>query len=101
MASSSERTPGETSTGTSKRTACGSGTRARRFHLHRTEDASGVSGTGCVAEGVVFTNGWVALTWLSDLPSVAFFPSVESLEAIHGHGGKTRLVYRDRASPGG
>jgi hypothetical protein len=65
----------------------------RAFYLERREDPSGVSGTGRVAEGVVFSNGWVALVWLSACPSLAFYPSIENVEAIHGHGGKTRLIF--------
>jgi hypothetical protein len=66
----------------------------RTFHLLRLEDESGVSGTGCVAEGAVFSNGWVALMWVSETPSVAFYQSIEAVEAVHGHGGKTRLVFQ-------
>jgi hypothetical protein len=62
------------------------------FHLLRLDDVSGVSGTGRVAEGVVFSNGLVAVAWLSDHPSVAVYPSVAAVEAIHGHGGRTVLV---------
>src|SRR5205085_3748143 len=40
--------------------------RVATFHLLRYEDESGVSGTGWVAEGAVFSNGWVALTWLGE-----------------------------------
>jgi hypothetical protein len=65
----------------------------RAFYLERLEDPSGVSGTGRVAEGVVFSNGWVALVWLSASPSLVFYPSLENVEAIHGHGGMTRLVF--------
>ena len=36
------------------------------FYLNRLIDKSGVSGTGVVAEGVVFTNGKCVLTWLSE-----------------------------------
>ncbi len=35
----------------------------KQFHLVRTEDESGVSGTGYVAEGVIFSNGWCVLRW--------------------------------------
>jgi len=63
------------------------------FHLLRLEDESGVSGTGWVAEGAVFSNGWVALTWLGETPSLNFYPSIEAVEAIHGHGGATRIVF--------
>jgi hypothetical protein len=72
----------------------GTPTPVRTFHLLRLEDESGVSGTGFVAEGVVFSNGWVALMWLSDYPSVAVYQSVEAVEVVHGHGGKTRLVFQ-------
>jgi hypothetical protein len=37
------------------------------FHLERTEDASGVSGIGEVAEGVVFEDGTVGLRWLTEV----------------------------------
>jgi hypothetical protein len=70
----------------------------RRFYLQRDNDASGVSGTGTVAEGVVFSNGWVALTWLVErygFTGIATYPSIETVELIHGHNGATRVVYRD------
>ena len=44
----------------------------RIFHFFRHEDASGVGGTGVVAEGVEFTNGWCAVRWLSQTSSVTF-----------------------------
>ena len=65
----------------------------RRFHLLRTEDPTGISGTGCVAEGVVFSSGWVAMTWLTDTATITFFRSVDQVEAIHGHGGTSILVF--------
>ena len=34
------------------------------FYLNRTEDESGISGTGRVAQGFVFDNGRVAVTCL-------------------------------------
>lgn len=63
------------------------------FQLHRIEDESGVSGTGIVAEGVVFTSGKCAMCWLTKHTSVAVYDSIADLEAIHGHNGKTRVVY--------
>ena len=62
------------------------------FHLQRDEDASGISGTGIVAEGIVFNTGKVALSWLSNLNSIAIYNSIEDVAAIHGHGGKTKVV---------
>ncbi len=62
------------------------------FLVQRPEDASGVSGEGLVAEGVVFSSGWCALTWLTGHKSVAFYPSLEEVETIHGHDGKTKII---------
>ena len=62
------------------------------FYLKRTEDESGVSGTGRVAQGFIFDNGKVAVTWLSEHPSVTVYDSIGEVTAIHGHGGKTELV---------
>lgn len=68
----------------------------RRFELHRDEDVSGVSGTGLVAEGVAFSDdGPVALRWISEWPTSVVFHDrgIESLEAVHGHNGRTRIVW--------
>ena len=46
------------------------------FYLKRTEDESGVSGTGRVAQGFVFDNGKVAVTWLSEHPSVTVYDTI-------------------------
>jgi hypothetical protein len=62
------------------------------FYLQREEDESGVSGTGRIAQGIVFDNGKVALTWLSDHPSVTVYDNIGEVRAIHGHEGKTDLV---------
>jgi hypothetical protein len=65
------------------------------FHLYRTEDQSGVSGTGPVVEGVEFTNGWCALRWVTGTSTVCFYESLDVVRAIHGHGGKTELIVHD------
>lgn len=67
----------------------------RRFHLQRDVDVTGISGTGRVAEGVVFSNGWCALTWLTEHTSVVFYPGIEHVRAIHGHTGSTHIVFED------
>lgn len=67
----------------------------RRFYLDRKEDPTGTSGTGRIAEGCVFSNGWVAMTWLTAVTSVAFYPSIENIEHIHGHNGATVIVFED------
>lgn len=65
----------------------------RLFQLHRLEDASGVSGTGVVAEGVEFTNGMCAMTWLTPTPCVNIYSNIKGVEHIHGHGGMTKIVF--------
>ena len=62
------------------------------FYLQRKEDESGVSGTGRIAQGIVFDNGKVALTWLSEHPSVTIYDTIGEVRAIHGHEGKTELI---------
>lgn len=67
----------------------------RRFHFNRTEDQSGVSGTGRVAEGVLFDNGLIALSWMSIHKCVNVYASVAEMQAVHGHEGKTELIWTD------
>jgi len=64
----------------------------RTFTLLRVVDPSGISGTGVVAQGVVFDDGTCALRWLTAHRSTAVYDSVETLEKIHGHGGKTQIL---------
>jgi hypothetical protein len=66
----------------------------RRFLLVRSEDVSGVSGTGVVAEGCEFHAG-VALQFFGELVSYYWYPSIEMVEKIHGHEGKTKVVWLD------
>lgn len=71
----------------------------RRFQLERDEDASGVSGTGVVAQGVQFDDGSCAMRWLTATSSTAMYASAGDVETIHGHEGRTRLVWLDAAAP--
>ena len=64
----------------------------RRFTLVRIEDESNVSGTGKVAEGIEFSSGKVVMTWLSHHNAVNFYDSIKTVEEIHGHSGKTKIV---------
>lgn len=65
---------------------------AKLFYLHRVEDDSGISGTGRIAQGVIFDNGKVSLTWLSEHPSVAMYDNIGDVRVIHGHEGTTEVV---------
>ena len=72
----------------------------KEFYLQRIEDESGVSGTGKVAQGIIFDNGKVALSWISDntsvdASSVAVYDSIKDVKTIHGHNGKTKVVVKD------
>lgn len=69
----------------------------RPFHLLRTVDVSGVSGTGVVAEGVQFSDGRVVLRWLTDVPSTAIYDSIDAIRHIHGHDGMTKVVWDQEA----
>lgn len=65
------------------------------FQLYRETDISGVSGTGIVADGTVFENGWVALSFKSDYHGVNIYADLETVEKVHGHGGMTKIVLLD------
>lgn len=57
----------------------------RRFTMSRQHDASGVSGTGLVLEGVLFSTGIVVIHWLTPPPrgSISVFDSIEQFLTIH------------------
>jgi hypothetical protein len=69
----------------------------RTFHLQRDEDETGISGPGRVAEGVEFSDGEVVIRWIVGefKSTVIWAQGPSAVEAIHGHGGKTRLVWHD------
>lgn len=65
----------------------------RTFKLVRSEDLSGVSGVGEVAEGVEFRDGTVVISWLRKFHSLGVYENVEELIAIHGHEGRTVIKF--------
>lgn len=67
----------------------------RTFHLIRRKDISGVSGTGCIAEGVEWQCGKVSICWLGTFSSTAQFDNMHQLEAIHGHEGATYVEWQE------
>lgn len=71
----------------------------RRFHLVRSEDVSGVSGTGIVAEGAQWSDGTVTVRWFGEHSSVVQWRSRDDALAIHGHDGRTRLLWLDQERP--
>ena len=69
----------------------------RRFVLVRNHDVSGVSGTGVVAEGVVFGDGRAVMRWLTrGIHAIVIHESVAHVLEVHGHGGKTVLQWVDQ-----
>ena len=71
----------------------------KRFILYRHHDATGVSGTGIVATGVVWPDGHAALRWKADdcaePSSTSVWSSVGDMMRVHGHGGLSKLFYLD------
>lgn len=65
----------------------------RCFVLKRAEDETGTSGVGVVAEGVEFSNGRVAMHWLSQMDVVGMYDNVTVVEKLHGHDGRTTLEF--------
>lgn len=67
----------------------------RRFYLRRKEDESGVSGVGVVAEGIEFSDGTCSMRWKTKIASTGFYNTLDELEHIHGHNGKTEIEWID------
>lgn len=65
----------------------------RIFKLWRVVDETGISGTGLIAEGALFSDGTCALRWLTKHHSTALYENLATLVAIHGHGGKTQVRF--------
>lgn len=67
----------------------------RLFHLQRDTDHSGASGTGTVADGVLWPDRTVTLRWRGPMPSTVNWNELAHAQAIHGHDGATRIVFND------
>lgn len=66
----------------------------RIFVLMRHQDISGISGTGEVAEGVVWSDGSASLRWHGEHTATTFWQGgLPALLAVHGHSGTTEVVY--------
>lgn len=73
----------------------------RTFQLIRTEDVTGLSGTGVVAEGVEFTDGTVVMRWLTApnaapgiQPTTVMHPNIENVEKLHAHNGSSEVQWQ-------
>ena len=67
---------------------------SRLFTLVREEDVTGTSGLGVVAEGVEFSDGTCVLHWLSQMHSIEICANMHVVEAIHGHDGRTKVIFK-------
>lgn len=67
----------------------------RRFKLIRTEDVTGVSGEGHIADGVQWPDKTCALRWRTSVASTAVYDSIDNIEHIHGHDGATQVEFTD------
>lgn len=67
----------------------------RRFIMIRSKDLTGISGTGVVAEGAVFSDGLSILRWLRSPFALGVYPSLDDLITVHGHGGASQVVFMD------
>ncbi|MFI0262523.1 hypothetical protein ACH4OW_26180 [Streptomyces sp. NPDC017056] len=70
-------------------------TTPRRFHLQRDADVTGMSGTGHVADGVLWPDGTASIRWRGTRPSIVHWDRLDDAETVHGHGGATRIVWDD------
>jgi hypothetical protein len=73
----------------------------RPFVLVRDTDISGVSGVGVVANGIQWPDGQAVIHWTgSTYPTTTPHPGgMESVLAVHGHGGATRIVWEPNGIP--
>ena len=70
----------------------------KRFYLNRKVDKTGISGTGRVLDGVMFTDGRISCRWRSDRASTNNYESLEDFIYLHvdNHGeGANELVWID------
>lgn len=68
----------------------------KAFYLLRHVDVHKNSGTGVVAEGIIFDNGMCAMAWLSDVKTVTSFPGITAVMKLHSHEGLTEVIIQDQ-----
>lgn len=67
----------------------------RRFVFLRDEDETGISGTGLVVMGVMYPDGVCHYRWITEWRTDQQAPTLEHLYRLHGHQGRTRIVFLD------
>lgn len=67
--------------------------------LVRSDDETGISGTGVVAWIVEFPDGVAVTRWaVTDIRQTCVWASVGDVLAIHGHGGRTTIRWAERTT---
>lgn len=67
----------------------------KNFLLYRIEDETNISGKGIVAEGIEFLNKQCVLRWTTQPGSIGIYENIDHLLDIHGHNGKTVIIWRN------
>lgn len=69
----------------------------RRFRVWPRENLMGMSRPGAYAEGVLFTDGTVAIRWMGNIPTSVVYPDrgVEAIRAGSGFGGPGDIEWLD------
>lgn len=68
-------------------------------YILRHEDIHGVSGEGKVADIFEGSNGKCVVIWLSANTSVNVYDNIKGVENIHGHNGKTEVIWSWEQEP--
>lgn len=61
------------------------------FYIERLSESDSGAPPGRIVEGVVLTNGWVALAWMDFNTSVAIYTSMETVHKLHAVEGFTEV----------
>lgn len=72
----------------------------RTFTVHRAADATGISGTGRVLDGVIFHTGQVVVCWRSDHGSITVFENWTAFDNVHLRAhpeNRARVMFADGA----
>lgn len=62
------------------------------FDMVRDVDVTGISGAGVIGTVTEYADGDTVLHWDTETPSTTVYHDIRHIEALHGHGGATRLV---------
>lgn len=67
----------------------------RRWYLYRKADETGISGCGVVAWGIQFPDRTVSYRWNTAPRTFQSADSIQDVQHIHGHEGKTEVRWID------